>query len=239
MSRRRRNFGQPEVRQSIGDGYVQDAVNDLNRRCGSALSVMTEYSFTREQTLPMLFADDVINKMQQVKGMVNPKSDTVNYPIDANLILTIDYEDARLPAIDVSCFHLNRTRVGPLLQYVREVTAIYEKYEEVKAVLRWLNRNATPGAVRYLWPTALQLCPKAPSLKDMHHVPTRFDTPRGINVWTQALKDSATTVVSSLLLPETAKPRPRNKMWLTFTGHTIGDDETTPEYQTDQFVVMM
>lgn len=228
-----RRYLPPDTKSSIGEQYVIDAVAALKRTQQTAAAVMTSYDFSREQTLRMLFEDDTIDKMQAVRGMVEPDSPQGAYDVGVDVELTIDYKGARLPTITPNMLQINPQRAEPLMAYIAQVRAIHEQYETVKGVLRWLNRNATIGAIRYYWPSALQLCPTSPAFKDMQHVPTRFVTPAGISQWMQAIKDSAATVAGSLLLPATATPRPRGQMWLSFDSYTITFDQGA-NFRTDQ-----
>jgi len=208
-------------RDSIGHVQVENAVTALNRTCATAVAVMTTYEFTREATLPMLFRDDDLEKLRQVRGMVTPMSTIQAYDLGPNVTLGINYDGALVPTVTRERLAIYPERVLPLAAYIAEVKAIHEKFEEVKAVLRWLNRNATPGAIRYYWPTALQLCPHSTAFRDLQQVPTRYDVPRGISDWLPSIRDAAVTVAGSLLLPNTATPRIRNTMWLNFGPYRI------------------
>lgn len=226
MGRGRKQIGvltpqRADERASIGDVHVSNAGDALNRTCAATVAEMTHYGRTREQTLPMLFRDDDLDKLKQVRGMVKTASDTRSYQIQPNVTLNIDYEGALVPAIEGARLYMQPNRVGPLLTYIAEVKAIHDRFEEVKAVLRYLNRQATPGAIRYYWPSALKLCPNTTAFADLVEVPSRYTIPPKIGDWMQCLKDAATTVTGSLMLPATAKARTRDKMWLTFPSTTV------------------
>lgn len=225
----------PDERSSIGDGYVDEAVAKLNRTCGAAVATMTKYGHSREKTLPMLFRDDDLAKLEAVLGMVDTSSQIELYKIIPDVFLSISYADAKVPTIEPDRLYLQPDRLAPLLSYIAEVKAIHDKFEEVKAVLRWFNRNATPGAIRYYWPTALELCPKAPAFDALQDVPTRYHNPPKVSSWLQPIKDAAATVAGSLLLPGDAHPRIRDKMWLTFTSVTVHLANEV-FYATDQMV---
>lgn len=210
-----------DERSSIGDLHVSNAGDALNRTCAATIAEMTSYGRTREQTLPMLFRDDDLDKLKAVRGMVKTSGDTRGYQIQPSVTLFIDYEEALLPAIEAGRLYIQPDRVGPLLTYIAEVKAIHDRFEEVKGVLRYLNRNATPGAIRYYWPAALKLCPNTTAFADLVEVPSRYTIPPKIGDWMQSLKDAAATVTGSLMLPQTATPRTRNTMWLTFSSARV------------------
>jgi hypothetical protein len=213
-----RRYGRVKVANSyLGDSVVATACSDLTTLAQTTVAAMTEYQHSRETTLPMLFADDTLAKLKQVRGMVKARDRIKFYPMLLNTRLAIDYEGALVPAIERDCFVVNPDRSGPLLHYIKAVEAIHRQFEEVKAVLRWLNENATPGAIRYYFPAAMTLCPQALSAD----VPSRHKTPEGISNWIQPIRDAAATVVSSLLLPSTAVPKARGNMWLTFDPWTV------------------
>lgn len=212
---RRRSY--PHEKSAIGDSYVDDAVTQLRQTARITAAVMAEYPHTREATLPMIFSADVLEKMEAVKGMIEPSSIIAHYDVDdGDSSFIINYDGAKVPTVSPKFFKPDPVKAATLLSYIKQVEAIYNRFEEVVTVLTWLNKNATIGAIRYYWPSALQLCPNSPALKEMQHVPTRFTTPPGITDYLQMMKDSAATVAGSLLLPATAKPRPASNMWLYF-----------------------
>jgi hypothetical protein len=222
-----------DARSSIGDSHVDLAVGTLKKTAEASVSLLTTYNHSRGGTLPMLFDDDDLDKLRQVRGMVRTQGDIRGYAMGQGVHLYIDFEEALVPAIETIRLRINPDRVGPLLTYINEVKAVHDRFEEVKGVLQWLNRNATPGAVRYYWPMAMKLCPQAPVWRDLQEVPTRYSTPPHIGDWIQSLKDAAATVTGSIMMPSDAKPNPRGKMWLTFAPRTIRLSEHST-YSTDQ-----
>lgn len=237
MSRRRTFFRDPEERSSLGDSHVEGAVIDINNTCASTVAVMARYTPTLDQTLHMLFPDDVYAKVAQVRGMIAPSTYTKRYDLGGGALLSIDYTSAWVLPIEDDMMRIDPSRASPLMHYVKEVRAIHTKFEEVKAMLRWLNRTATPGAIRYFWPTALKLCPQSPALLAQAAVPTRFHQPPDIGARLQMLKDAAATVTGSLMLPNDAKPAVRGTMWLTFIAEKVHCGEVS--YRTDQMIYNM
>lgn len=224
-----------DVRQSIGDTHVDAAITSIKQTMQQAISLQTSYETSRQSTLSMLFADEDIAKLSQVRGMVKTLSDTREYEIERGVNLSINFVDALVPAIEPSALKINPSRVQPLLTYISEVRAIHDKFEEVKGLLRWMNRSATPGAIRYYWPTAMELTPKAPVWNDYRAVPSRYSIPPNIGDWLQVIKDAATTVAGSLMLPSDITLRQRNKMWLTFKTRKV-ELSSVSFYNTDEMV---
>lgn len=221
-----------EQRSSIGDIHVDKALGDLNKWCKSTVNALTHYNPTRMKTLHMLFNDDTVAKLSQVRGMVDPMTNIKAYAIQERVILTIDFEGELIPPVQSEFLDVYPDRITPLLTYVEQVRAIHDRYEEAKAVLKWLNRNATPGAIRYYWPTAMKLTPKAKIWEDLQDVPSRYSEPTGIGDWLQALRDAAATVVNATLLPADAAPRAKGHMTLTFAPKKV-EVGATQSYQTD------
>lgn len=239
MSRRshtRHVSTQPGERASIGDAWVNEAVANINRMCQKAMAVMTDYHHTREATLQMLFRDEDREAMARVRGMVAPKWDILHYEIEPGVQLHIDYTGALVPAIEPSQLSIYLDRAEPLFRHIDAARAVHNRYEEIKGVLRWLNRNATPGAVRYLWPSAIKLCPNAPIWRDLMDVPARYNVPLGVSGWTQAFKDSANTLAQTALLPDDATQRPRQNMWLAFSSREVRTDIDRGFYDTDLMI---
>lgn len=229
----------PDERCSMGDNHVNDAITNIANIQQRAVATMTHYGVTREQTLPMLFHDTDLEKMRQVKGLVKTDSRIKRYEITQNVAMYIDYEAAAVPAIEPEAMFIQPDRIEPLLAFTAAVKAVHMQYEELKGVVRWLNRNATPGAIRYFFPQAMKLVPTSPIWRDLQEVPTRYSTPVDYGVWAQAIRDAANTVAAIMLLPDDVQARPRNNMWLTFAETHVSLDPTDPNkkhYKTDQIV---
>lgn len=234
MSRHRRQFVSLPLsgeRQTLGDSLMDEALAKLQRTAQATAAMMAKYDCTRERTLQMLFRDDDLSKLSQVRGMIDTRTDHKAYEIRPKINLHIDFEGAFVPAIEASRVYFHSDRIAPLLNYIDAVKAVHDRFEEVKGVLRWLNRHATPAAIRYYWPSAMKLVPKSPIWADLQEVPSRYTTPDGISDWLQSLKDAAATVASSLLLPDTARPNPASQMKLTF--EVIRVDVGNNHYSTD------
>jgi hypothetical protein len=207
-------------------------VTKLNSACQKTIVVMTHYQHTREATLPMLFDDDVIDKLQAVRGMVKASESTKYYEVLPGVNLHINYEDARLPSIEQKMLRVNHSRAQPLLEHIAAVKAVHDQFEEVKGVLRYCNRNCTPGAIRYNFPQAIALCPTAPALRDLDGVPTRHTNPTNIGDWVQAIKDATATLAQVAMLPDDIATRDKKLLWLTFPKKTVQLGATT-SYETD------
>lgn len=240
MSRRSRTIlpaGRDE-RSSLGDFHVETAIGTVNALAQRTVTTMTSYDLTAEQTLPMLFYDGDLAKLRQVRGMVIPESQIMHYNLQPAINLYVNYKNLSVPAIQPDFLHLQPSRMAPLINHIAAVKAVHDRFEEVKGVLRWLNRNATPGAVRFYWPTAMKLCPSAPIWRELQEVPSRYSVPAKLGVWLQSLKDAAATVAGAQMLPAHAVARPRNDMWLKFATYNVTLDSIIDDghYSTNEMI---
>lgn len=245
---RRRTWGnvlaqRTDERASLGDQHLNEAITKINKVQQQAVALMTNYQPTREKTLSMLFHDTDIEKLRQVRGLIKTNTNIKNYQIgtaeDHDITLSIDYEDAPVPAIEPTALAIYPARVGPLLDFTVAVKAEHRKYEELKGVLRWLNRQATPGAIRYYFPQAMKLVPTSPIWKDLQEVPSRYTMPPDYGIWAQVLRDAANTVAGMMLFPSDTHARERKQMWLTFNPIPVHLDQSDPNkahYNTDTII---
>ena len=224
MGRRNRYLPAPSA---LGDNHVHDAINTIDLLCERTVNVMTEYSVSRDDTIRMLFEPDVLDRAGAAVGVIDPSTNSEDYKI-SGCLLHIQYlryhgnyaGSAPWPTIRSGAMILQDS-AAPLLHFIESVRAIYEQFEEIKAVLRWLNLNATPGAIRYYFPTASALCPNSPPLKALLHVPSRYTQPKDINDWMQMIKDAAACYASTQMLPTDSKPKDKTPMSLTFPQTTL------------------
>lgn len=220
-------------RSSLGDTHVDKALGDLKKACAAEINALYSYEVSTMSTLAMLIDDDKMAKLKAVLGMITPVTDKKTYSIYSDVDLHIDFEGALVPPVEPKFSKVDPQRFAPLATFIQNIRPIHQKYEEVKAVLKWLNRHATPGAIRYYWPHAMKLCPNALSnWADYQEVPSRYSEPAHVADWLQPMRDAATTVVGSLLLPADATPKALDKMKLTFKAQKVKLSDQS-EYLTD------
>ena len=208
---------------------METAIANINRLQQIAAAVLTEYTPGVPETIAMLFDDEDVAKATAAKGIViAPYSSTSEYVLGHALRFGIDFDGAYCPPLKPGRLAVNKSRYVPLAHYIHRAEALYLQYEQVKAVLRWLNQNATLNAIRYYFPTAMQLCPE--TFRGME-LASRHRTPEHIHDWLQPMRDAAATVASAVMLPATAKARDRNKMWLTFESRIVQLSDS--KYTTD------
>jgi hypothetical protein len=224
--------GRSVIRSTLGDGNLFTAIATIDRLMHRAVTAMTEYLPSREQTIEMLFPASTIAKAAAANGIVDPISQTVTYPVAGDKVwLNIDYTGAYCAPISSRSMDQQIGAIKPLFDFVHSVSEVYIAYNRAKGVLRWLNRNATAGAIRYYWPPAMKLAPHSACWFGLEDVPSRYHEPRDIGDWLQAIRDSSTTLASAAMIPETVQPRIRNNMWLTFHAAVVQSSDPTSTFR--------
>lgn len=229
--RRRSSFSAREERSTMGDHALETACAKVEQMQEKAVNLMTSYGETAEHTVWNMFEPNTIDRARAAKGVVDTHTTALEYQVADKVGLTVQYADCSMLAIrqDRMVLQPNATK---LLKFVAEVRAVHEQYEDVKAVLRWLNTNATAGAIRYYWPPALKLTQGNTSAFDtLQDVPVRFATPKDIGKWAQLLRETSTTLAGAAMMPSDAKAKHHDEMWLTFRSYNVQRGEVS--YQAD------
>lgn len=210
----------PDERSSIGEAAMEQALTDLNRVQQVAMTVMTSYTMSLHKTIGALFEPSIIARATAARNIIAPASNIRPYVLGEKATLFVDYHTSTVPPIEPSFLSL-QPPAATLIAFMEAARAIHEQYEEVRGLLKWLNRNATPGAIRYYFPSAMTLAPTSPAWKDLAEVPTRFTPPAHIAKWSQIIKDAAATCTAMVMLPSDVGPRPRQHMWLSFAAKRV------------------
>ncbi len=174
-------------------------------------------------------------KLQAAKPLLEIDSTFDTYTIAAGANLRIDFRvdpgagwqpkyELVMPVFNDAAMEL-QPPFKELLDAVAQIRTIYEEFEVAKYVLRWFNSNATPGAIRYYWPTALTLCPHSPALQAMQETPTRFSEPEGISERLPLIRESAGTVAKYMFVRDQAE-KPDRYMVVTLSSDGIQRDNT-------------
>lgn len=206
------------ARMSIGDHDVDQAVVAINRAALVEMHLCVTEQFNRERLIPMCFYDEAIAKLRAVRGLITPSSYRNSYRINDNAELHINFNESLTPTPDEAAWCLYPGRAAPLFAALHELTQIREKYAAVYWLLRWFNRNATPAAVRAMWPAVLTLCPQSNLCKEYGDMPSRWVTPNDSGKLANLIRDTAGTVAGMQLIPTDVEPRTRGTAWLTFAG---------------------
>ena len=227
MSRR---YGAPKTGDYIGQGAMGEATKKINKLMDAGFNTMVEYTPAATKTIAMLFNPDDIAKATAARGIVREPGATLPYRLKDNVVLNLTYaDDALCLPIRSDRLAIQRHLCGPLLNAVEQMEDIYLKFEHVKAALRWLNRNATKAAIRYYWPTILQLLPS--EFAEYQECPQRFAEPDKIETMSQLFRDTATTMASAKLLNEDATGHAYSNLLLTFNTRriTVGDGQQSTD----------
>src|SRR6185312_5941138 len=214
---------------SIGDADVAEACRNLTTLALKHANMAVPWHPEFRPTLNMLFTQETIERAERAHGVVVPRYEQETYEnIAPAVTLGVEFNDSGVPTIDEARLEVQMPAASRLLHTIDEIRGIYLKYEKVKYVLRWMNRNATPGAIRHYWPTALNLCKQSTALQELAGGTTRYAEPPGIGDHLQMLRDTAATVAAAALMPDTLISRPRERFWLTFHSiPNIRDDGTS------------
>lgn len=221
MARRKRvpvNRHEDGSRASIGDFDVDQACNTLNtaaqRECAMYLD-----EFRAGDILNWFFEEETLRRLRLVKDLVPVTQNLQDYVLLPHARMVIDFKELTVPTILPTAYKPDLTKCQPIIAAAEKALEIQSKYARVKHLLRWFNRNATPGAIRAYWPAVLTLCPDSPSMRAlMNAVPTRYDTPRGIGVLLPLIRETASTVAAMELIPADIQKRPRNDVWFSLDG---------------------
>lgn len=108
--------------------------------------------------------------------------------------------------------------------YVKALCVQIQAFRKVFDVIKWLDKHATPAAVRYYWPSILPLLPMD------HKVALcsgqRFTDPPGISALLPLIRETAGTLASAFLCNQTPKP----PEWRALLAFTIDVVETVVLY---------
>ena len=232
MSYTRKRLGGREERSSLGDVHMQAGLNNLNILCARYMSAMAPWEKSREDTVKLLFPPNVLERAAAAFHLVSAASDVIAYPIAMGVNFIVNYRDpCNWPAIQPTALFLQEGSEA-LLLHIEVMRGIHQQFEECKYLLRWLNKNATPGAIRYYWPPILELCSNAPALADLQDTPSRFHTPPGIAEVTPMIRRTLATIAAARFLPTDHRSPSRDHLWLTFQAVSANVDGQ--RWQTEQ-----
>jgi hypothetical protein len=224
MSRRGRVSTNRHVdgsRDSIGQGTVDAAVSRINLHMHTEIAMYVDQGFTAMDTMHMLFRDDLAAKLSAVAHAVHPRSWVGTYHLNDNIFLGTDWTKTGIPTPSAEVMDRHHDRMDQLFSAMETIRITRLKYGKVVYLLRWLNANATPGAVRNYWPSVLALTAGSSFATDNADAPDRYSAPRNIGSMLELLRETAGTVAGMQLIPSTMEPRDRDEVWLTYPGTSI------------------
>lgn len=222
MGGRNRHYGRfgaiPDERSTLG-GALDNAIQTINvaMQRTAALEV---YEPSREQTIAMLFQPSHIQRSTMARGIAVVGTEHQHYDVSVRVRLALDYDGCKVAPIDPDVMQVQPSLIQPLSLHIAALRQVYERFEEVKAIVRWLNKNATAGAIRYYWPPMLKLCAGSAVFADLQECPTRYHTPPGISDRAQMLRDTSAAMAAAALLPLDGL-KPRSNMQLTFSSYPV------------------
>jgi hypothetical protein len=196
--------------QQLGDrttlgGHFTVALQNINKLNERVVAVTAPLAQSAAELLPCMFNAETLDILRKAFPLSVTTSRTGQYPLADNMACYVNIDfDRTNPAIAIvppraNVLHIDPVQGKPLLDTVEKICKIREKFAVVSHVLSWLDANATPGAMRYYWPTMLALAPECPALNVQ--APARFIEPVGVAPLLPLIREAASTVASALLLP--------------------------------------
>lgn len=214
-------------RTTLG-GQMRDANNVLTKLLDRVAHASCPMRVQKEQLIEALWAPDVVARLRQAKGLVQPSSWRNSYSIGPYCRLSIDFSNSSVPTPYAPlCL---QPPAAAFSRLVEDLKVIYERFCMVKHVLNWMDANATPGAIRHYWPTMLTLAPKCDELMGASSV--RYVEPEGISDLLPLLRETATTVASALLTPQVDTYDGADSMLLTFGHYSLSAPSTGTTIET-------
>ena len=206
MGRRRRIH--PEIPEALQGNQTYAAERKIDALERAQIEVMVPRPFELANVLAMCFDRDVLDKATAFFPYQTKHYHNVSY-VGASLTngqivnLGIDWEETGMCAIAPTAF--NAQNDSALCAWVDGAKAIVKKWEQVRRVFKFLNQNATVGAMRHYWPSVLALIPNDGTQTPIHQTDgVRFKDVPNIGLWLGAIRESAATVTSALMIPESA-----------------------------------
>jgi hypothetical protein len=203
---------------------LSNAINAVNTMAQRYAAAMLHCPMTREELLDAMFEQEVIRKCTDALGLTCHTHSVMEYDLGQDVSLWIDYAvGGQQRTLPISRDHIRlQPGFAPMAQLIARTTEIYDKFEEVKALVRYLNLNATPSSARYYWPPILQLCGDHRAFEGLKEAPGRYTTPREINKYLQVMRDTTSTMGQVALLPrDDITTRGPHQIWLTFRPRTF------------------
>jgi len=168
-----------------------------------------------------LFPAKTLDILRQAAAVSYESSSRMNYSVakDVDLFVYFDKQTKPMLAPASAAMSIDPVAALPLLDTIAQMRKVFESFAAVDHVMRWLDNNATPGAIRYYWPTMLSLVPDCAAVNI--ETPTRFIEPKGLAPLLPLLRETATTVASALLLPANDEQGTTKGLSLQFSQQTF------------------
>ena len=230
---RRRNHSVIDMPTALGHSWRDAAIATIEQMAQRTYATLYSYTPSVDDTIRMLFTPDTIQKTLNVCGIVEALGSVRQYKLTEQVTLGVNYDKSLMKCLPIQPENMVlQPSVAPLEAHVDELGAMRAKFAEAKNVVRWLDRYATLGAIRYYFPSVMQLIPQCPAAAQMQVLPSRHKEPDGISDILQPIRDAAATLAAAALLPAEAKIRSNTGLWLTFNTHLVNTNPGLP-YTTD------
>lgn len=223
MSRRfygNKNRYEDGSRQSIGDYHVDQACSKLmTAAMREATCLLPE--FTRREIAEMLFPPETILLVEKATLYLKEQYTINSYRLHPAARLSLDFEGTGLQPIASSSV-VPQPSYEKLEKAIAVLMELQRKWMSAADLLRWFNKYATPGAVRAIWPTAMQLCPQSSAWTNLKEAPMRYTDPPDLAVRLPQIREATATVAAMALMPDSLVARRHEGRRLCLDSRSVG-----------------
>lgn len=199
MARRRNQTIHREGKEAFGSQDYGIAISNIDALCVNVIRGTKVFPHTFNEIIPRLFSHLTIDILKKAYPVIQ-------YPGGSNLFKITAHGEITLSRFDDIKMVVPNSKVvvkpvdAAIYASMNEVERVVREFAKAKHVLKWLDKHATLGAIRYYWPTVLSLIPGGGPFNG--EVPASYREPDGIHKMLPFLRDTASTVASALLCPK-------------------------------------
>jgi hypothetical protein len=165
-----------------------------------AIHALVPINFTMEDVFDIVLSPEHKDLVKRAFGIVTTSyGRQVIYLAPYNAIINFDQDDYKMARFDPSiCQEVPKdSLLGVALDQIMDIS---NKYDRVRDVVKWFNKNATVGAARYYWPS---MCALLPAEHDIHSCGgDKFRDIPGVSSMINKFRETAPIVAGAAMLPE-------------------------------------
>jgi hypothetical protein len=241
MSRRKRIFPIKEydtatgalIRNTMGR-FRTVAIARCNKLTTDTVNVMTRFDYTVAEVIPWFVKPEYRALLEKAYNLAEtPSYVTASVPEDCDL--HFQFQGIEMLTPSPACMIFDKTLGAPLADFIKEVRAIHADWAVVKYVVNWLDKFATPGAIRYYFPSIMALAPEWDGISE--DTAKRFVDPIGVAKMMPLFRDAASTVASAQLLPAVVPLKNHKGLTLYLDSSVIVRHDVPIDAETQQFFI--
>ncbi len=186
-------------------GPFFDALKTLDNIEERAIYALVDIKLTTEDILNTLLDPEHIRLLRSVVSLAKPQYNVMSVYLKP-YIARISIEASRF---NVYPFDSNIVRDVPkesmLGQTLDQIMGISVRYDKVRQVVKWMNKNATVGACRYYWPA---MCALLPADHEIHSCDgVKFRDILGVASMIETFRETSPIVAGAVMIPEIKQAR--------------------------------